>query len=127
MCLCVCLFVTIVGSAKIAEPISVLFGVYTQVGPRNLIFGGCPDPQRPVEGAIWGHILARCKLQRASGMWSIFTTSDATFHNLFSIPVHCFVKFFYILLCFSFKYFSHYCMYIRCLQCFDAVGWAARF
>jgi len=41
VCLSVCLSVTIVSPAKMAEPIEMLFGVWTWVGPRN---HGGPDP-----------------------------------------------------------------------------------
>ena len=45
VCVCVCLLVTTVNHAKLAEPIEVLFGASTRVGPRNrvLAIGQIPD------------------------------------------------------------------------------------
>ena len=50
VCQSVCLFVTIVSLAKTAELIKVLFGMWTQVSPRNHVIDGGPEP--PWEGAI---------------------------------------------------------------------------
>jgi len=41
----VCLLVTFVSLTKSAEPIDMLFGVLTGMGPRIHILDGCPDFQ----------------------------------------------------------------------------------
>ena len=46
---------TAVNPAKTAEPIDVLFGVWTWVGPRNHMLDGTQIPP-PVEGAVGGGI-----------------------------------------------------------------------
>jgi len=46
----VCRSVTLVSRAKMAEPIEMLFGLRTRVGPVNHVLDGGPDP--PWEGAI---------------------------------------------------------------------------
>jgi len=46
------LSVTLVSPAKTAELIEMLFGLRTQMGPRNYVLDGGPDP--PMEGAILG-------------------------------------------------------------------------
>jgi len=38
------LSVTIISSAKMAEPIEMLFGLWTPVGPRNHVLDGGADP-----------------------------------------------------------------------------------
>jgi len=43
---CLCLFFTFMGHAKIAQLIEVAFGELTHVGPRNHVLDGRPDPQR---------------------------------------------------------------------------------
>jgi len=40
----VCRSVMMVSSAKMAEPIEMLFGLWTQVGPRKHVFDGGADP-----------------------------------------------------------------------------------
>jgi len=47
---CLCLSVTIVSPAKAAEPVKMLFVLWTRVGPRNHVLDGGPDP--PCKGAI---------------------------------------------------------------------------
>jgi len=42
----VCLSVTIVSPAETAEPIAMLFGLWTRVGPRNHVLDKGPDPPR---------------------------------------------------------------------------------
>jgi len=39
----VCLSVMIMSHAKTAEPIEMLFGLWTRVGPRNQVLDGGPD------------------------------------------------------------------------------------
>ena len=48
----VCLSVTLVSLAKMAEPIEMPFGLSMRVGPENHISDGGPDP--PWEGQFWG-------------------------------------------------------------------------
>jgi len=48
----VCLLVTMVNCTKMAEPVEVPFGVWTQVGPVKHVLGGFPDP--PLEGPTLG-------------------------------------------------------------------------
>ena len=48
----VCLYVTLVYSAKTAEPIEMPFEVLAWVGPSNHVLDGGPDPPR--EGTILG-------------------------------------------------------------------------
>jgi len=43
VCLSVGLSVTIMTSAKTAEPIEMLLGLWTRVGPRNHVLDGGPD------------------------------------------------------------------------------------
>ena len=50
--LSVCLLHTLVSSAKTAEPIEVLFGVWTRVRPGNRVLDGGVDPSR--EGQFGG-------------------------------------------------------------------------
>jgi len=38
------LLVTTMSGVKMAEPIEMPFGPWTQVGQRNRVFGGNPDP-----------------------------------------------------------------------------------
>ena len=55
VCLSVYVLVTTVIPAKTAEPIEVLFGIWTQVGQRSHVLGGevgGEDP--PEEGSILG-------------------------------------------------------------------------
>jgi len=40
----VCWSVMIVSPGKTAEPIKIPFGLWTRVGPRNLVLDGSPDP-----------------------------------------------------------------------------------
>jgi len=48
VCLSVCLSVTIMRCAKMAEPIDMPFGLWTLVGPRNMIVGvQIPDGKGP--------------------------------------------------------------------------------
>jgi len=42
--LSVCLSITLVSSVKTAAPIEMPFGLETQVGPRNHVLDGSPDP-----------------------------------------------------------------------------------
>jgi len=46
LCLSVCQFVSVttMSPAKMAELIEILFGMWTQVGPRNYVLDGGPDP-----------------------------------------------------------------------------------
>ena len=44
VCLSVWLYVTLVSPAKTAVPIEMPFGLGTQVGPRNHVLNGGPDP-----------------------------------------------------------------------------------
>ena len=53
---CLCLLVTAMSCAKTAEPIEMLFGVRTFVGPKNHVL----VPQG--NGHLWGHLTARCKV-----------------------------------------------------------------
>jgi len=50
VCLLVGWSVTILSLAKTAEPIKMQFRMWTQVGPRNHVLDGNPDPLR--EGPI---------------------------------------------------------------------------
>jgi len=50
VCLSVCLSVTLVSPAKVAEPIEMPFGLRTWVGQRNHVLDWGSDP--PWEGAI---------------------------------------------------------------------------
>ena len=43
VCLCVCVLTTTVSPAKTAEPIEVLFGMWTQVGPGGYTLDGGLD------------------------------------------------------------------------------------
>ena len=58
LCVCICLSVsvclldTIASPIKMDETIKMLFGVWTQVCPRNHVLGGGLDPIR--EGAVLG-------------------------------------------------------------------------
>ena len=50
---CLCVYVTGMSSAKMAEPIEMPFGVWAWVGPRNLVLDGGPGPRRrKSKGAI---------------------------------------------------------------------------
>ena len=40
----VCRSVTVVSTAKTAEPIRMPFGLWTRVGPENHVLDGGPDP-----------------------------------------------------------------------------------
>jgi len=55
----VCLLVTTKSCAKTAEPIKIPSGMWTRVGPRNLVLGGGPD--LPKEGANLGVVLSHWK------------------------------------------------------------------
>jgi len=44
ICLLVCLSVTIMSHAITAEPVEILFGLWTQVGQRNHVLSGGPGP-----------------------------------------------------------------------------------
>jgi len=59
ICLSLCLLVLTVRFAKLDEPIQMLRGTWTCVGPRNLVTG--PDPS--YEGAFWGSgvIVSHCQ------------------------------------------------------------------
>jgi len=46
----VCVPLTTVSPAKMAEPIKIPFGIWTQVDPRNYVSDGGPDP--PWKGAL---------------------------------------------------------------------------
>jgi len=46
VCVCVCLLDTSVSPAKTAEPVEMLFGLWTRVGRKNHVFCGGPDPPR---------------------------------------------------------------------------------
>jgi len=50
--LSICLLVgqSIVNPAKMAEPIEILFGMWTHVDPRNHLLDGGPNP--PCKGAL---------------------------------------------------------------------------
>ena len=50
VCLSVSLSVTVVSPAKMTELIEMPFGLRTQVGPKNHVLDGYPDP--PWEAAI---------------------------------------------------------------------------
>jgi len=52
VCRSVCLSVTIVSFAKTAEPIKMLFGLWTLVGRRNYVLDEGPDP--PCRGGRGG-------------------------------------------------------------------------
>ena len=55
------LSVTLVSPAKTAELIEMLFGLRTQVGPRNHVLDGGPDP--PMErGNLEGERASHCKV-----------------------------------------------------------------
>jgi len=49
--LCVCLLDTTMIHTKTAEPIEMLFGLWTRMGPRNYVLGWARIPP-PEEGAI---------------------------------------------------------------------------
>jgi len=55
----VCLLGTTKSCAKTAEPIEIPSGMWTRVGPRNLVLGGGPD--LPKEGANLGVVLSHWK------------------------------------------------------------------
>jgi len=46
------LSVTLVSTAETAEPIEMSFGFWAQMGPRNHVLNGNPDPHR--NGQLWG-------------------------------------------------------------------------
>ena len=46
VCLSVCRSVATVSPAKTSEPIEMPFGIQTQVGPKNHVLDGGPDPHR---------------------------------------------------------------------------------
>jgi len=52
--------VTIMNSAKTAEPIEMPFAVWNRVVPSNHVLDRGPDP--PWEGTIWGNGLQHCKV-----------------------------------------------------------------
>jgi len=71
---------------KTAEPIAVLFGVWTQVGPRNQVIGGGLNIFRV--WAIWGKYLpadVKCRDYQACDQYSqshsTGGSSDVTFHS----------------------------------------------
>ena len=68
VCLYVSLSVTIMSPAKIAEPIEMLLGLWTQVGPSKHVLDGVPDPSW--EGAIsrGGEVAASCKVEGLPSM-----------------------------------------------------------
>ena len=86
MCLCVCLLVTITNCAKTAEPIEMLFGVWTRVGPRNYVPGGKPDPQW--KGQFSGQLPAHGEVYGTSDVsqcYSLGGSSDAAFRCQYCI------------------------------------------
>ena len=56
----VCRSVTLVSPPKMAEPIEMLFGLRTRVGPGNYVLDGVQTP--PSEGAILAERRARSKV-----------------------------------------------------------------
>jgi len=61
VCQLIGLSVTLVSPAKTAEPIEILFGLRTWVGPGNHVLDGGPDP--PWEGAILRvEVASHCKV-----------------------------------------------------------------
>jgi len=52
--LSVCLPVTPVSPAKVAEPIEMPFGLRTRVGPGNHVLDGGPDPQMGRDNFVGG-------------------------------------------------------------------------
>jgi len=44
VCVCVCLLDRTLTPTKTDKPIEMLFGVWTQVGPMNVVLGGGPNP-----------------------------------------------------------------------------------
>jgi len=59
--LSVCLCVTLVSPAKVAEPIEMLFGLRTWVGPGNRVLDGGPDPPMG-RGNFKGKEASHCKV-----------------------------------------------------------------
>jgi len=51
---CVCVSITLVSSAKTAEPIKMSLGMWTQVGPSNHVLDGGPDPSGEEAILGWG-------------------------------------------------------------------------
>jgi len=83
-------------SYKTAEPIEVLFGIWTQKGPRNHVLGGDPDPRRG-RGNFWGrHLLAHYEVQAVlacsqySQLNSLGGNRDAAYSIcIYSICLYC--------------------------------------
>jgi len=67
----VCLLVTIVSSAAAVEPIEVLFGIWTSVGPTNCVLdiGMVPPEQR---GNFEGHLQFHCKCSHAVDILKLY-------------------------------------------------------
>ena len=57
--LSVCRSVTVVSPAKTAEPIEILFGLWTRVGPRNHVLDGGADAHMGRDNFEGGH----CKVE----------------------------------------------------------------
>jgi len=57
----VCLSVTIVSPAKTAEPIEMLFGMWTRVDSMNHVFDGIQIPPRE-EAILWREMASHCKV-----------------------------------------------------------------
>ena len=52
---CICLLATTMSCAETAELIKMSFGVWTRVGPRNYVLGGCFHPQGKGQFCVlWG-------------------------------------------------------------------------
>jgi len=60
ICQSVCQSVMIVSPAKTAEPIEMLFGSWTLMGPRNHVLNGIQIPHE--KGQVWGEGVASCKI-----------------------------------------------------------------
>jgi len=81
----VCRSVTLVSSAKMAEPIEMPLGVRTLVGPGNHVLDGGPD--RPWEEAIYsGSGASLCKVRRWCCLMSNYFDHFFTGQMLFLKP-----------------------------------------
>ena len=61
VCQSVCWSVTLVSPAKTSEPIEMLFGLRTQVGPGNHVLDGVQIPHGKGQ-FFWGKGASRCKV-----------------------------------------------------------------
>ena len=57
-CVSMCPLDAAISCANTDKPINMLFGAWTQVGPRNRFRGGADLPER---GQFWWHFSSHCK------------------------------------------------------------------